>query len=107
MGGGTFRAFRFRGNNMPCNGLVINTQLSSPDEDVLRMITVGDELRIGLVDSYILAAFYENDVVGVIVNKEILNIMMCMEQGFKFRARVRNLVGGRCSITIRCVNKDK
>lgn len=102
MGGGGFTSFRFNSQDFPCSGKQINTQLSSPNADVITTLSVGDILSIRLLrGGFILVAMSGTEVAGVIVNKEMLKIIECMKKGFAFEAVVRGVFNGRCAITIR------
>ena len=102
MGGGGFSSFRFNSQDFPCSGKQINTQLSSPNAEVISTLSAGDVLDIRLLrGKSILIATAGTEVVGVIVNKEMLKIIECMKNGFAFQAIVRSIFSGRCAITIR------
>jgi hypothetical protein len=104
MGGASFSTFRFQGNNLPCSAQLINTQLSSPNPEVLELLKAGDELKIQLVQpSLMILALYEDEIAGVIINKEVLKIINCMINGWTFKAKVRSVIGGRCAILISSV----
>jgi hypothetical protein len=101
MGGGGFASFRFNSQDFPCSGKKINTQLSSPNAEVIATLAPGDILDIELLFSKTrLVAVADGEVAGVIVNKEMLKIIECMKKGFNFQAVVRSVFNGRCAITI-------
>jgi len=102
MAGHSFGPFLKASNTAPCGEQFIHTQLSSPSEQVLGRIKKNDILDIRILEGkQIIIAFYEDEIVGVIINKDVIKLMTCMLQGFKFFAVVRSIYGGMCAVTIK------
>jgi hypothetical protein len=102
MSGLSFNAFLERKGKMPCGSLIIQTQLSSPREDVIQTLKKGDLLTIILLNGNgPCVATYNEKIAGTIINKDILTLIACLQKGCKFIAIVRNIIGGRCAITIK------
>ena len=105
MAGQSLNAFKVYNNNLPCSKQVINTQLSSPNEEIIKTLKKGDVLAIELISSrHTLVALFEDEIAGVIVNKEMIKLIDCIKKGQSFEAVIRNIIGGMCAITIKSIN---
>jgi hypothetical protein len=102
MAGHSFAPFLRAANKAPCAEQNIHTQLSSPNEAVLSQLKRDDILQIGFLnDKQIIVGIFDGQIAGVILNRDILKLISCMQQGFQFIAIVRQVRGGMCAITIK------
>jgi len=103
MGGGTYSSF-FRKGNGDCSNVIIRTQLFSPDREVLKKIKSGYQMEMKLSGSNgPIVALFEGEVAGTIITKDLLQLITCMNSGFKFIAIVRSIDSGACAITIKSI----
>jgi len=91
------------GEDDPCNIRALAT-LRSPSPRVVALISVGDELNVGINTApgiEVLEALHSvHGHVGVIDCPEEQSIIECMSQGHRYRARVRRIQGGAVTVDI-------
>jgi len=102
MAGHSFAPFLRAANKAPCADQHIHTQLSSPNEAVLSQLKRNDILQLEFLnEKQIIVGIFNGQIAGVILNRDILKLISCMQQGFRFIAVVRQVRGGMCAITIK------
>ncbi|MBS1774357.1 MAG: hypothetical protein JST82_15985 [Bacteroidetes bacterium] len=102
MGGSSSTPFTDGSRSIDCEDLDIKTQLSSPVASVIAILKVGDILEIEFkTPTGPCLAIFKGVLAGTIINKDVRRIIECIVSGHKFVARVRNITGGRCAITIK------
>lgn len=86
-----------------CETLSITTVLISPSPAALATLAPGDVLRI--VYTTIKGPFTlltsKGLIAGVLVMKDLLELINCIEEGFEYRAIVKSISGGNCTVTIK------
>lgn len=89
--------------NENCEDLVINTNLASPQPEVLALLNVGDELTIYAASDQgpIQALNSSGDVAGSIVSREQIRLLNCINQGIQYIAEVLSLDQGQCQVQIK------
>ena len=83
-----------------CENLNIITQLKSPVDAVVFKIKEGEFLDITVLPPDQCVALYRGEIAGKIVCLELKELMDCLKLGNLYHARVRNVAGLRCSLTI-------
>ncbi|MBX9705862.1 MAG: hypothetical protein K5Q00_06360 [Gammaproteobacteria bacterium] len=86
-----------------CENLVIDTQLSSPKEDVILKINVGDILEVGLQKSNqtsIVVVLFQNEIAGGVASPQLSQLRSCLEAGTTYIAKVQSINGGQVKVTI-------
>ena len=84
-----------------CENLKINTNLSSPVEDVLEKISIGEQLEIILSPGGVsCVAIFETKVAGAIVGAALSQLIDCLKSGNRYIAVIRSIDGAKCSVTI-------
>lgn len=103
-GGGNdnFPSINRPSQNDSCEGLVINTNLATPNADVIRNLSIGDVLSISaLTDQGPIQALDTNgDLAGNIVSREQIRLLSCLIKGVPFIAVVIDIDNGQCQIRI-------
>lgn len=91
------------GKQARCETLAITTVLISPAPIVLATLKPKDELHIeyDTLKGPFKAVTARGDVAGVLVMKEILELINCIEDGFIYRAIVKSISGGNCTVIIK------
>ncbi|MEX2411901.1 MAG: hypothetical protein WD607_11150 [Candidatus Paceibacterota bacterium] len=84
-----------------CSEISFQTNLSSPDPDVLEEVTSGDILSISLASkSGPLVAVHEKGTVGSISHYLFKDIIDCIEAEHTFEAKVLSISSGNCQISV-------
>lgn len=87
--------------SMSCGELTFNTQLSSPREDVIILLKVGFTLDIEISPNQTACVvIFEDKVAGTIIHSLLNQLISCIKSGYRYYARVRNVNGAKCSITV-------
>lgn len=104
-GGGGIPSINRPNNNENCEGLVINTNLATPQAVVINNLTVGDILIIQTVSDQgpIQALNSNGDLAGNIVSREQVRLLACMVNGIEYIAEVLDIENGQCRVQIRAV----
>lgn len=90
------------GVNDDCSTLVINTNISSPQANILQNLNVGDFLEIELAsDQGPINVFTGNRrLVGNIISREQVKLLKCILKGTDYQAEILSINGGQCTIQI-------
>lgn len=89
-----------------CETLVIDTQLSSPKEDVVAGINLGDSLSVDtqtMGQTVVVVVLHNGVVAGGLASPKIQRLRDCIEDGFKFVATVTAKNDGQIRVRIRTV----
>ncbi|GAA3968042.1 hypothetical protein [Mucilaginibacter dorajii] len=90
-----------RNQDVACDELKFNTQLSSPKEEVLVLLEVGLLLEIELSPSKTTCVvIYKSKIAGTIIHLNLKQLINCIIAGNTFYARVRSVDGAKCAITV-------
>jgi len=86
-----------------CENLVIDTQLSSPNKEVLESLSVGDILYISIVSDQgpVQALTNNGDVAGGILSSRVIDLVNCIVNDHQYLADVLEINGAICRIRIR------
>ena len=80
------------------------TILSSPDPEVVRILTMDDILTVELIEQTpqrLVAKTDNNIVAGTITSKEMPTIAACIRHGFEYEAVVLSVDGGRVEVLVK------
>lgn len=92
-----------------CLAVVISTQLSSPKDDVVSSLKVGDVLQVGVQtiggNQTIVVALYEGQVAGGITSPESNRLKQCMQEGNTYTAEVTEINAGQVKVKVRWLTK--
>jgi hypothetical protein len=86
-----------------CKDLQVITVLNSPNPAVLLTLKKGDCLTVKALtmgNQKVLAAFKDQEVAGSITDRSAPRFLSCIAKGFKYKATVLAIAGGRCDISI-------
>jgi len=86
-----------------CEELVIVTQISSPKQNVVEKLHVGDILEIKLIsenDLSIVTVIHKDEVVGGVVHLDVAQLRKCLNDGFLFNAEIITIDEGQVRIRI-------
>ncbi|MBK5143728.1 hypothetical protein I2494_08365 [Budviciaceae bacterium BWR-B9] len=89
-----------------CEKLTIDTQLSSPDPQVVTQLTVGDILNIAQINSQgslLTVAIYNGKQAGGIASPYIQRLRDCIIHGTTYVARVTAINGGQVRVSVYAV----
>ena len=91
--------------NEDCRGLVINTNLRSPQATILQNLKKGDLLIIQTAsDQGPLQAFdADGNLAGNIISREQAKLLDCIIRGTEYMAEILSIENGQCDIQIRVV----
>lgn len=99
--GSTFSSYS--SNDTSCDTLVLDTQLASPKEDVIELISVGDELEVVisvLNNMSTVQVLWQGRVAGGVASPNVQKLLTCIQQGTIYTARVTQKIGGQVKIRI-------
>jgi hypothetical protein len=101
-GGGDGPSFSAPSQNDSCENIVINTNLASPQANVIANLTVGDRLDITAVTDQgpIQALDVNGQVAGNIISREQIRLLNCIRQGTVYVADVLEIDNGQCQVQI-------
>ncbi|MAS21222.1 hypothetical protein [Leeuwenhoekiella palythoae] len=102
-GGGGIPSINRPNQNENCEGLIINTNLASPQPEVVSSLNQGDFLEITIAsDQGPIQAFdAEGNLAGNIISREQVKLLNCIISGTEYTAEVISISGGQCKIQIR------
>lgn len=86
-----------------CESLVINTQLSSPKDEVIHGIKIGDVLDVGVQtinNTTVVVVLHGGKIAGGIASPQVQRLRECIEQGTQYDAKVASINGGQVQIRI-------
>lgn len=88
-----------------CSQLKIKTHISSPKRDVVASLKKGDVLSISLAGDQgpIHLTDRKGNLAGGILSKEQARMVVCIQKGFVFQAKVISVDEGHCEILISAV----
>lgn len=109
-GGGSGFGGQFGGEDfaIACDKLTFSTQLSSPQEEVIDTLNIGDELLISIQnqDSQTsVVAIADGHIAGGIASPQIQRLRECIQQGTVYTATVQSINGGQVRIHVHPVGK--
>lgn len=89
-----------------CEGLVIDTQLSSPKEDVVVNLNEGDELGVDLTQigaQTVVVVIHNGNVAGGLASPQIQRLRECIESGVGYTATVLSKNEGQVRVRVRAL----
>lgn len=87
---------------VPCEELLIKTQLASPVDDIGYLVNLGDYLALQISgDGKSCVAISKGKIVGAIFDVKLNQLINCIKAGTVFHAYVRSISGGKCAVTIK------
>lgn len=91
--------------NDNCDGLVINTNLASPQAEVIDALNQGDLLEITIASDQgpIQALDQSGNLAGNIISREQVKLLNCIISGTVYEAEVLSINDGQCNIQIRSI----
>jgi hypothetical protein len=86
-----------------CNELTINTQIATPQAEVIATLSVGDLLTIQISsDQHTVQILDINGkVAGNVISSKLIRLINCINNGTIFIAEVLSVDGGACEIQVR------
>lgn len=89
----------------PCRTLKFRTILSSPQEAILVVVRVGDNLPLSIqpTHSHAVVATKNNHPVGTITGSNMGALVNCISEGFSFVATVIEIKAGQCVVEVHIV----
>ncbi len=100
-GGGSFGGGGVQ--EIACDRLSFETQLSSPKPSVVAGINVGDVLLVAIeqqLAAQVVVIKYGNQVAGGITSPKMSRLLECMRHGTQYQATVLSKAGGQVTIRI-------
>lgn len=91
--------------NENCEGLVINTNLATPQAEVINVLNLGDVLKITIASDQgpIQALNQTGNLAGNIISREQVKLLNCIISGTVYEAEVLSINDGQCNIQIRSI----
>jgi hypothetical protein len=88
-------------NADPCD-IDKRTILNSPNPTVLKTLKTGDilDVAVAAAPGKILQAKKGADVAGSITFPEMAQVILCIEEGEKFKAEILSISGGKCTVRV-------
>lgn len=104
-GGGGLPSVNRPNQNENCEDLVINTNLASPQAEVIDVLNRGDILEITIASDQgpIQAINQEGQLAGNIISREQVKLLNCIIGGTVYEAEVLSINDGQCNIQIRSI----
>ena len=104
-GGGGIPSLNRPNENESCENLVINTNLASPQANVVNALAVGDLLSINAAsDQGPIQALDENSqVAGNIITREQVRLLNCINGGTQYIAEITSINNGQFAIQIKAI----
>ena len=102
-GGGGYGGGGFPPEEVSCDRLAFDTQLSSPKADVVAHIDVDDVLSVGLDvqgAAQVVVIKLGNEIAGGITSPKMARLLECIRQGTRYTATVTAKSGGQVSVRI-------
>ncbi|RNC84576.1 MAG: hypothetical protein ED557_06245 [Balneola sp.] len=88
-------------SSIDCKQISFQTNVTSPDPDVLSRIVVGNLLSVGLSsENGPIIVSFNAQVLGSITNYRYIDLKRCINEGYSYIAEVINIDGGTCSVRI-------
>lgn len=87
-----------------CLNLVIQTNLSSVNESVLKMVVVGDVLPVVAegIDGPV-RVLKDGEILGTVLSGLLLELINCINNGTKYEATILKIDGAICQVKIAAV----
>jgi hypothetical protein len=101
-GGGGFSG-GFDVIEVTCEKLVIDTQLSSPKEDVVDLIQDGDILDVALTQmagGTVIVVLHNGQIAGGLASPQLLQLRRCIESGTEYVAKVTSKRAGQIRVRV-------
>jgi hypothetical protein len=89
-----------------CEELVIDTQLSSPKDDVVDKIKVGDILDVVTQTksgTTVVVVLYKGKVAGGIASPSLARLRECLNKSVKYHAKVTSKNGGQVRVRVEAI----
>ncbi len=86
-----------------CETLTSETTLTSPVQNVVAQLAVGDQLDVRVDDvggTRVVRAVHNGNVAGSITSAVIQRIVECIESGHAYVAEVLSVQGGACRVRV-------
>jgi hypothetical protein len=93
----------FATDEVACDRLAFDTQLSSPKAAVVAQINVGDVLTVALDQqgaAQVVVIKRGNDIAGGITSPKMARLLECIRQGTRYQATVTAKSDGQVSVRI-------
>lgn len=89
-----------------CDKLVINTQISSPKEDVIAGLSVGSLLDVGLQEAAttIVVLMHEGKIAGGVTAATTNQLIKCLRDNNNYVAQVKSINDGQVKVRISPTN---
>lgn len=86
-----------------CATLAFRTQIATPNEELVKLISIGDVLQVGLVtqgDRRLVAVLRDGQIVGGLASREVNALRSCLDQGYFFVAQVLSTDDGEVLVRV-------
>lgn len=104
LGGGGNGGGGATGNQaLSCEDIIIETQLSSPKDNVVAKLKVGDILFINLQLmglTTVVTATFDGEIAGGLASPDINQLRECISQGYKYIASIISIRGGQVKVRV-------
>lgn len=91
------------GGQASCEDLVVRTQLTSPQEEVVGRINVDDVLDVSIQEvsgRLVVVATLEGDIAGGLTAPNLQSLRDCIDQGTEYEAIVTSVDGGQVRVRV-------
>lgn len=102
-GSGTTTFSDYTASNTSCETLVFETQLASPKDDVIDQLSPGDELDVVAVQIgglTVVQVIWNGQVAGGIASPKVQRLLVCIQQGTMYVAKVMSRHDGQVKFVI-------
>jgi len=99
----------FADNEIACDRLAFNTQLSSPKEDVIDDIEVGEVLAVEIMqvgNTPVVVVTHKRRVAGGLASAQVDRLRDCMKAGTQYEAVVISRRDGQVGVRIKPVGMN-
>lgn len=88
-----------------CTKIKFNTNLKSPNPDVIQNLEEGDVLAVQVDNGGPLIAVHATGTAGSITHYRFSDIKKCIIDGYTFLAEVTEISGGNCEVSVYSFNQ--
>jgi hypothetical protein len=101
--GGSGYGGGFESANGTCDSLVIDTQISSPKDDVVNLIVNGDVLNVDIQQiggKAVVVVLHNGQLAGGLASPNVQRLRECIEQGTQYDAKVTSKNDGQVRVRV-------
>lgn len=86
----------------PCNTLSFHSAINSPQPALIPKLKVGTilDVRLQTTPRAQIVVELKKQVVGALTGAKVSRLVSCIQNGYKYEAKVLSISGGNCSVKV-------